>query len=72
VTLDPRVRTVQAGYDELAPRFGDWGQRIEGDPWKRFLDDLAARLPEGARVLDLGCGNGTKLARLAGRFDLTG
>jgi SAM-dependent methyltransferase len=71
-TLDPRVRTVQAGYDELAQRFGEWGERIEGDPWRRFLDDLAARLPDGGRVLDLGCGNGRKLGRLAGRFQLTG
>ena len=64
--------TVQAGYDELAPRFGEWGERIEGDPWERFLEELAGRLPNGARVLDLGCGNGTKTARLARRFEVVG
>jgi ubiquinone/menaquinone biosynthesis C-methylase UbiE len=64
--------TVQAGYDELAPRFGEWMAQVEGDPWARFVDELAARLPEAARVLDLGCGNGEKLARLAGRFDVMG
>ena len=67
---DERKRTVQAAYDSLGPRFGAWGERIEGDPWKRFLDDLAARLSDGARVLDLGCGNGAKIARLAGRVNL--
>ena len=36
------------------------------------MDELADRLPEGARVLDLGCGNGAKIARLAGRFEVTG
>jgi SAM-dependent methyltransferase len=68
--LDERKRTVRAAYDELGPRFGEWGDKIEGDPWERFLDELTARLPSDARVLDLGCGNGAKLARLAGRFEL--
>jgi len=65
-------RTVQAGYDELAPRFGEWMRNVEGDPWERFLEELASRLPEGAHVLDLGCGNGDKLARLAEEFEVTG
>jgi cyclopropane fatty-acyl-phospholipid synthase-like methyltransferase len=68
--LDERRRTVQAAYDELGPRFGEWGDKIEGDPWERFLEELTARLPSDARVLDLGCGNGAKVARLAGRFEL--
>ena len=72
MSADPRKQTVEAGYDELAPRFGEWAARVEGDPWERFLDELASRLPPGARVLDLGCGNGRKIARLAGRFDVTG
>ena len=57
----------------MAPRFGEWGARVAGDPWARYVDQLADRLPLGARVLDLGCGNGKKLGRLAGRgFRLTG
>ena len=69
---DERKQTVEAGYDALADRFGEWMARVEGDPWERFVDELADRLPEGARTLDLGCGNGTKTARLAGRFEVTG
>ena len=69
---DERKRTVEAGYDALADRFGEWMARVEGDPWARFVDELADRLPEGARVLDLGCGNGAKISRLAGRFEVTG
>jgi len=69
---DARKRTVEAGYDALADRFGEWMARVEGDPWERFLDDLAVRLVQGARVLDLGSGNGAKIARLAERFDVTG
>ena len=70
VRLDERKRTVQSAYDALGPSFGEWDARVEGDPSERFLDELAARLSEGGRVLDLGCGNGRKLARLAGRFEL--
>ena len=70
--LADHLQTVQAGYDELAEGFGEWGERIEGDPWERFVDDLAGRLPAGARVLDLGCGNGAKISRLAGRFEVVG
>ncbi|HEY7148407.1 MAG TPA: methyltransferase domain-containing protein [Gaiellaceae bacterium] len=70
--MSDRRATVEAGYDALADSFGEWMARVEGDPWKRFLDELAARLPANARVLDLGCGNGSKTARLAGRFDVLG
>jgi len=69
---DQRKRTVQAGYDALADRFGEWMAKVEGDPWERFLDELASRLPADARVLDLGCGNGAKISRLADRFDVVG
>jgi len=69
---DERKRTVEAGYDALAHRFGEWMARIEGDPWERFVDELAGRLPTGARVLDLGCGNGSKSSRLAARYDVVG
>ena len=67
---DEPKRTVQAGYDTLGARFGDWDERIEGDPWERFLEELVARVPDGGRVLDLGCGNGAKIARLAEKFQL--
>jgi ubiquinone/menaquinone biosynthesis C-methylase UbiE len=69
---DDRKRIVGAGYDALADSFGEWMARVEGDPWARFVDELADRLPPGARVLDLGCGNGAKTSRLAARFDVVG
>ena len=72
MTLGKPQQVVRAGYDELSDRFGEWGAKVEGDPWRRFVDDLAERLPVDARVLDLGSGNGEKISRLAGRFDVTG
>jgi SAM-dependent methyltransferase len=65
-------KTVEAGYDALAPRFGEWSDRVEGDPWERFLGELASCLPHGAQVLDLGCGNGSKIARVADGFEVVG
>lgn len=70
--MNGRRQTVEAGYNALAHSFGEWGAKVVGDPWERFVDELATLLPPGARVLDLGCGNGLKTARLADRFDVTG
>jgi len=54
---DPR-QLVRRGYDALSCRYraddGDYG------PW---LAALRTRIPAGAAVLDLGCGNGIPVAR---------
>jgi ubiquinone/menaquinone biosynthesis C-methylase UbiE len=72
VKTEERARIVRDGYNALAPRFGKWAEGIVGDPWERFLGELAARLEDDARVLDLGCGNGEKTGLLAERFDVVG
>jgi ubiquinone/menaquinone biosynthesis C-methylase UbiE len=72
MTPAERSRIVRDGYNALAPRFAAWAEGIEGDPWERFLGELAARLEDGARVLDLGCGNGEKTRLLAERFEVVG
>jgi cyclopropane fatty-acyl-phospholipid synthase-like methyltransferase len=68
---DPKI-VVAEGYDLVAEayldRFGESAVR------KFWLDELIARLPAGARVLDLGCGAGLPVARDLRRhgFDVTG
>jgi len=64
---------VARGYDMIAERYAAWsGQGVDA-PRERYLALLEARLPLGARVLELGCGTGAlTTARLAGRFDVTG
>ncbi|MDQ5820421.1 MAG: methyltransferase domain-containing protein [Actinomycetota bacterium] len=70
---DPRTQTVARGYDEIADRFAAWATEIEDDPRARFRGELLARLPEGARVLELGCGGGgPDTQALAERFRVTG
>ena len=69
---DRRAQTVGAAYDELGARFGEWMAKIEGEPLERFLAELVASLDDGARVLELGCGDGRTTKHLAGRFDIVG
>jgi cyclopropane fatty-acyl-phospholipid synthase-like methyltransferase len=71
-SADARAQTVQAAYDELGPRFGEWTAKLVGEPLDRFLSELEARLGEGARILDLGCGDGRTTRRLAEGFQVTG
>lgn len=47
---------VRNGYDAIAARHLAWIGEIHGDPRLRFLDELQRWLPDGADVVDLGCG----------------
>ena len=70
---DPRTQLVADGYDAIGETFAEWRERIVGDPRDEWQDDLVARLADGARVLELGCGAGTpETKRLAQRFRLMG
>jgi cyclopropane fatty-acyl-phospholipid synthase-like methyltransferase len=70
---DPRTQIVSQGYDAIGDVFAEWRTRIVGDPRDEWEGELVARLEEGARVLELGCGSGPpETDRLARRFRLTG
>ncbi len=63
--------TVKAGYNKIAQRYLEERRRASEDI--RLLDDLIARLPADARVLDAGCGAGMPVAQiLSQRFKVTG
>jgi len=67
------MQLVAAGYDSMVDTWEDWVARIEDDPRARWADELLDRLPEGARIVELGCGGGTaETTLLARRFRLTG
>ena len=70
---DERIRVVKRGYDALADRFLSWAERVHGDPRPRLIERFMEGLPNGAAVIDLGCGAGVPTAaRLAERFSVTG
>jgi cyclopropane fatty-acyl-phospholipid synthase-like methyltransferase len=63
---------VRQGYDRIAGAFDEWRDRTVGDPrdeWRALLEE---RLPDAARVLELGCGSGDDARHLARRFHVTG
>jgi cyclopropane fatty-acyl-phospholipid synthase-like methyltransferase len=49
---------VREGYRQLGAKFDEWRDRIVGDPRAEWRGVLASKLEPGARVLELGCGNG--------------
>ena len=63
--------TVKAGYNRIASQY--LAERTRDSEDIRLLDDLMARLPDRAKVLDAGCGAGIPVAKiLSDRFELTG
>jgi ubiquinone/menaquinone biosynthesis C-methylase UbiE len=70
---DPRKQLVASGYDGMSDRYLDWSARVVDPTRDRLFDEFSAKLPDDARVLDLGCGAGVPWTRrLAVRFDVVG
>lgn len=66
-------RVVENGYDAIAERYLTWSAQIADDPRLRYLADFDSRLPDRAKVLELGCGAGVPCAKkLAERHDVLG
>jgi cyclopropane fatty-acyl-phospholipid synthase-like methyltransferase len=56
LSMDRRKQIVRAGYDAVAEKYAK--ARRMGPREKRWIDRFLSALPSGARILDLGCGNG--------------
>jgi cyclopropane fatty-acyl-phospholipid synthase-like methyltransferase len=70
---DSRTELVGRGYDAMIDTWEAWSAQIVDDSRHAWATDLASRLEDGARVLELGCGGGARETReLAARFSLTG
>jgi SAM-dependent methyltransferase len=71
VAGDPK-EIVARGYDAIALRYAEWAGQV-ASPSLEWLRDLDSRLPDGANVLELGCGRGVPVTRhLARRHRVTG
>jgi 2-polyprenyl-3-methyl-5-hydroxy-6-metoxy-1,4-benzoquinol methylase len=63
--------TVKTGYNQIADRYLTTRTRDSEDV--RLLAEVVTRLPEGAKVLDAGCGAGIPISQmLSGKFAVTG
>ena len=70
---DPRTALVAAGYDAITDTWEAWKAQIRDDPRDRWCAELIGLVRPASRVLELGCGGGTKETRtLAEQFVLTG
>jgi len=70
--VDPKA-VVRDGYDRASQAYRGDDYRLERSGYAHWLPQLTPGLAAGARVLDLGCGNGIPVARaLAGRYAVTG
>lgn len=70
---DPRKLIVETGYNSMARDYLSWAGQTEDPERGRFLTEFVMRIPEGAHVLDLGCGAGEPSTRLlAERFSVVG
>ena len=64
---------VRAGYDAISWSYRSDDFDATGTWYETLLDALESRVPDGSRVLDLGCGCGVPVAqRLAIRHRLVG
>lgn len=69
---DPK-RVVADGYDRIAERYAAWAAGVRIRERDHYTNLLLDRVPEGAAVLELGCGAGVPTTRrLAERFAVTG
>jgi ubiquinone/menaquinone biosynthesis C-methylase UbiE len=66
-------RVVADGYDRIAERYAAWAAGVRVRERDYYTNVLFATLPDGAAVLELGCGAGVPTTQLlAERFAVTG
>lgn len=71
-TVRREKRIVEEGYDKIAEEYAAARSKLDRRD-KKYLDSLLERLPEGSRILDLGCGSGEPVTKfLAERHEVVG
>ncbi len=65
-------KIVAMGYDSMAADYGNWALRHERHDRDTYTNLLFQHLPEGAELLELGCGPGDPTTKaLAKRYQVT-
>ena len=69
---DPK-RVVRQGYDRCVWQHAEWTQQVRREEREKYTELLRQRVPEGARILELGCGAGVPTTGdLAGQYAVIG
>jgi ubiquinone/menaquinone biosynthesis C-methylase UbiE len=69
---DEPEKIVAMGYDEMAADYGSWTLRHERPDRDKYTNLLMENLPDGAALLELGCGPGDPTTKtLAQRYKVT-
>ena len=70
--MDPK-QIVADGYDKIAEQHEEWASSVRVEERARYTAVLLETLPEGAEILELGCGSGVPTTRqLAEKLAVTG
>ncbi|QBD81676.1 class I SAM-dependent methyltransferase [Ktedonosporobacter rubrisoli] len=70
--MDPK-QIVAHGFDQIAEKYVQWSQHTRVEERQKYTSLVIETLPQGASVLDLGCGIGVPTTReLAKHFAVTG
>ncbi|HYH12765.1 MAG TPA: class I SAM-dependent methyltransferase, partial [Thermomicrobiales bacterium] len=70
--MDPK-EIVSEGYDRIADTYAEWAPRVRVEERARYTARIVQALPEGASLLELGCGSGLPTTQLlASRYQVTG
>ncbi|MDQ7795025.1 MAG: class I SAM-dependent methyltransferase [bacterium] len=63
---------VTQGYDRLGSAYEEWSNTLTSSKREMHTEILLRGLSPGSQVLDLGCGPGQTLQKLAEKFTVTG
>jgi RimJ/RimL family protein N-acetyltransferase/SAM-dependent methyltransferase len=69
--MDPK-QIVRDGYDTIGAAYRPWAEAGGSETRAWFLHETLSRIPEGAEVLELGCGPGAEAVALAEGRTYTG
>jgi len=71
--MKPDAEIVRATYNQLGPAYDRWAASLRRADGSKYEALVKARLPAGASLLEVGCGNGAlHTSALSSRFKVVG
>ena len=71
--MDKETGIVRDTYSHLGSVYDDWAETVREDERQKYLTKISQRFHNGAKILDIGCGNGLlNTLYMANHFDVIG